>query len=355
MAKWGEGDPRWIVEERPDAINVNNWHWTEKNACAWSQNKIRELFTNLVIKGDEYECKISEPEKVEGEAVANNRKGKLIFFYEWNIVLKWSCPRKNSDKKKIEGKINIPNLSEENEISEVDIEITLSDSSDEGEKVKHFLHTQGKNVIREKLQNYVSGLKQEFTKGMILPKKDQCPNEKMNQLTSGFNVKMQMNAAVTNTTNKSTGVKISTTAVKQQQKFMCRAEEFYNVMTSPEMATAFTKSAVKLDAVKGGKFEFFGGNISGEFVELSPTKIVQKWRCKAWPDGHYSNVTFDIAEKSDHTEVNVTQTAKSHRRKRTGIGIIGMLSKELLVLDTLCDSFTIILHCTKNNVVYRAT
>lgn len=27
MAKWGEGDPRWIVEERPDAKNVNNWHW----------------------------------------------------------------------------------------------------------------------------------------------------------------------------------------------------------------------------------------------------------------------------------------------------------------------------------------
>lgn len=27
MAKWGHGDPRWIVEERPDATNVNNWHW----------------------------------------------------------------------------------------------------------------------------------------------------------------------------------------------------------------------------------------------------------------------------------------------------------------------------------------
>lgn len=27
MAKWGEGDPRWIVEERADAKNVNNWHW----------------------------------------------------------------------------------------------------------------------------------------------------------------------------------------------------------------------------------------------------------------------------------------------------------------------------------------
>ena len=32
---------RWIVEERPDATNVNNWHWTEKNADAWSKAKIK--------------------------------------------------------------------------------------------------------------------------------------------------------------------------------------------------------------------------------------------------------------------------------------------------------------------------
>ena len=41
MAKWGEGDPRWIVEERPDATNVNNWHWTEKNADHWSKQKFK--------------------------------------------------------------------------------------------------------------------------------------------------------------------------------------------------------------------------------------------------------------------------------------------------------------------------
>lgn len=64
---------------------------------------------------------MSEVEKCEGEAVANNRKGKLIFFYEWNIVLKWTSLGKSN--KNIEGKINIPNLSEENDISEVDVSI----------------------------------------------------------------------------------------------------------------------------------------------------------------------------------------------------------------------------------------
>ncbi|KAL3208681.1 hypothetical protein MRX96_052493 [Rhipicephalus microplus] len=49
MAKWGEGDPRWIVEERPDATNVNNWHWTEKNASYWSKDKLTELLTNIEV------------------------------------------------------------------------------------------------------------------------------------------------------------------------------------------------------------------------------------------------------------------------------------------------------------------
>ena len=47
MANWGEGDPRWIVEERPDATNVNNWHWTEKNADAWSKAKIKVWISRI--------------------------------------------------------------------------------------------------------------------------------------------------------------------------------------------------------------------------------------------------------------------------------------------------------------------
>ncbi|KYM77841.1 Activator of 90 kDa heat shock protein ATPase like protein 1 [Atta colombica] len=308
MAKWGEGDPRWIVEERPDATNVNNWHWTEKNACAWSQEKLKELFINFKIEGEGVLCKITEMEKCEGEAIANNRKGKLIFFYEWNIVLKWISDGNSS--KDIEGKINIPNLSEENDISEVDIEVTLKDSTDEGEKVKQFLHTKGKDAIREKLKKYVSSLKEEFTKGMILPKKDNDKEkENISNITSGFNIKMQMNAAMTPTNNnKTANCKISTTTIKQNVKFQCRADEFYNVLSSIEMVQAFTKNPVKLEPKKNGQFELFGGNIHGEFIEITPTKIIQKWRCKQWPSGHFSDVTIDICEKNDHTEVNLTQS-----------------------------------------------
>ena len=35
------------------------------------------------------ECTVKELKKIEGEASANNRKGKLIFFYEWEITGEW--------------------------------------------------------------------------------------------------------------------------------------------------------------------------------------------------------------------------------------------------------------------------
>lgn len=52
MAKLGEGDPRWIVEERADAKNVNNWHWSDKDATGWSINKIKELLKGSKIEND---------------------------------------------------------------------------------------------------------------------------------------------------------------------------------------------------------------------------------------------------------------------------------------------------------------
>ena len=62
MAKWGEGDPRWIVEERPDATNVNNWHWTEKNADQWSKAKLRVSFIHFLLKDmfQNYLCSLNK-------------------------------------------------------------------------------------------------------------------------------------------------------------------------------------------------------------------------------------------------------------------------------------------------------
>jgi len=313
MAKWGEGDPRWIVEERPDATNVNNWHWTEKNACAWSQEKLKDLLLGLCIKSDLAEVWLTDMDKIEGEAVANNRKGKLIFFYEWDMTIAWKGRINGGEFKEIEGKINIPNLSEENDVSEVEVNISLKEGSSEGEIIKEFLYHHGREKIREKLQEYIVSLKEEFSKGMILPKKDQEPKEtqdtQIKNLSSGFSKKVQVNQQTTNNTDIGKGLKIETNVMKIHQSFVCMGSELYQALTIPEMVSAFTNGPVKLEAKKGGRFELFGGNIHGDFVELVENKkIVQRWRSKWWPAEHYSTVTLEIEQKDDHTELTLTQS-----------------------------------------------
>ncbi|KPJ10114.1 Activator of 90 kDa heat shock protein ATPase-like 1 [Papilio machaon] len=339
MAKWGEGDPRWIVEERPDATNVNNWHWTEKNAGPWSKDRLKELLNNLIIAQNGIDCKVTEVEKVDGEASANNRKGKLIFFYEWDIKLKWEgrlagaselvkgevhIPNLSEENdvsevdwegrlagasELVKGEVHIPNLSEENDVSEVDMTVTIKGSGEEAQRVKSFMHNVGRDEIRKQLKEYIRSLKEEFSKGLILPKKGETSvkPDSVSTITSGFNKKINMEPVVS-TEKKQIGCKLDTKTIELTETFQCRAEEFYNAMTRIEMVTAFTQGHVKMDPEKGGKFALFGGNVTGEFKELVPgKKIVQYWRYKQWPEQHFSEVTFTIDEKDDHTLVTLKQ------------------------------------------------
>lgn len=176
------------------------------------------------------------------------------------------------------------------------IQIQLKDPDEEGERLRQIMLKDGKSFVREQLGKYVAGLKLEFSKGMILPKKDEAKPDQIKTLASGFNKKINMTPIVAE--KKTVGLKIDTTTINQTHKFQCTAEEFYNALTRVEMVTAFTRGHVKLDPIKGGKFELFGGNISGTFEELVPNKtIIKRWRYKQWPEGHYSLVTINIDQK----------------------------------------------------------
>uniref|UniRef100_U5EP77 Putative response to stress n=1 Tax=Corethrella appendiculata TaxID=1370023 RepID=U5EP77_9DIPT len=321
MAKWGEGDPRWIVEERPDATNVNNWHWTEKNATHWSKDKLKSLFIDFKISEADCQCTVYELEKIDGEATANNRKGKLIFFYDWSLELKWRGTLKNDETTLTEGKITIPNLSEENDVDEIDIQVTINESNEISEKIKLFMYNIGRDRLRKQVAAYVKSLKEDFAKGLILPKKDDpnaatqtaIKNEKnVSNITSGFNKKISMNPIEQpkkQPDTKSVGCKLDVKTLNFAEKFQCTAKELYEALTRVDMVTAFTRGHVKLDLYKGGEFVLFGGNISGKFDEIVPNKkITQTWRYKQWPTGHYSNVVMEFEQMDDHTVLKLTQT-----------------------------------------------
>jgi len=110
-----------------------------------------------------------------------------------------------------------------------------------------------------------------------------------------------------------TGTKVSlvnVTTVTDTEEFRTTAVELFQTFTDPQRIAAFTRSPPSLfeGAKKGGKFELFGGNVSGEFTELEePTKLVQLWRLKQWPTGHYSKleITFDQNDQDAVTVMRV--------------------------------------------------
>lgn len=95
MAKWGEGDPRWLVESREDGKNVNGWHWSEENKLAWSKQRLAELVpgAEAAEAGDAGWCaRVTAVESVTGEAMLTTRKGNKRFaFYDLKLTLAWEA------------------------------------------------------------------------------------------------------------------------------------------------------------------------------------------------------------------------------------------------------------------------
>jgi activator of HSP90 ATPase len=100
------------------------------------------------------------------------------------------------------------------------------------------------------------------------------------------------------------------TTLTDSTEFRTTAAELYATFTDPSRITAFMRSAplVFEGAKPGGKFELFGGNVTGQYTELEePKKIVQKWRLAQWPNGHYSTlkIQFDQNNEDHVTVMNV--------------------------------------------------
>jgi len=299
------------VEERPDATNVNNWHWTEKNACQWSKDKLKELLVDFNIETTMGTCRITELEKCEGDASANNRKAKIIIFFEWEIRLKWKAKLNNTEGDRIDGTIEIPNLSDENGIDDLDITFQTDSRGENADLLKQVLRTEATEKVQGQLAKYIQALKDEFTQGMILPKKDSSMSS-VNASASNLDEKGKSAAranglAQLSETKKSPG-NLKFGKVQSSTTMKCTAQEVYMALTVPGMFAAFTNGSGKVDPKVGGSFEMVGGNVHGTFLELEePQKIVQEWRFKHWPSGVTSKVTFTISQDADNAQITVNQ------------------------------------------------
>jgi activator of HSP90 ATPase len=82
----------------------------------------------------------------------------------------------------------------------------------------------------------------------------------------------------------------------------------YNALMNEKKHSQFTGERAKIRAKAGAPFSCYDGYITGITLELEPAKrIVQVWRSRNWPDGHYSIVTFALFKKSGGTQLRFKQ------------------------------------------------
>lgn len=184
----------------------------------------------------------------------------------------------------------------------VQFDITLYSETPEKSAVKDLVRAKITSQIREHLQKLPAALIAEHGKDL-----QHAPGSNP---SSGFSTPKQIvensgankSSSVSkpaSTSADSTGYSVNVSTVTDESEYRTTAAELYTTFTDPQRITAFTRSAplVFEGARPGGKFELFGGNVSGEYTELeSPTRIVEKWRLAQWPAGHYSTLKIQFKQ-----------------------------------------------------------
>lgn len=313
MAKYGEGDKRWIVEDRPDGTNVHNWHWAETDCLEWSRNQLTKSLSYLPILTGEggLFIKTKKVEKVEGEAYVNIRKGKIIPGYELTVSIPWEGEVKDENGNSIlksEGSVEIPYIADENAGEDPEVKVTVKDEGPIGKRLKDAFLAKGKPVILDKIKGYVESM----AKGG--PCKDDLEAKKVAPKTTAAGGGEAQKAAATATAVVKKEVKNEEKkgfkTIKLTERFSCRAVDMYEILMDENRWKGFTQSNAKISKNVGGEFSIFDGSVTGTNVELQEGKlIVQKWRFGSWPDGVFSTVKLTFEEPEPGvTIVKLVQT-----------------------------------------------
>ena len=161
MAKWGEGDSRWIVQERDDGTNPNAWHWVERNLFKWSEEKLTELLVGVDLNVPVVEgyAKITTLTKFEGDSSVSTRKGgKKFGCFDLSFTLKWSGRAATSsaedlddDDVEVKGEIKVKEFCSTNDEDEYEYTVSVSDGKSE---VKELLKSRVEKTVEATLLPY---------------------------------------------------------------------------------------------------------------------------------------------------------------------------------------------------------
>jgi len=89
---------------------------------------------------------------------------------------------------------------------------------------------------------------------------------------------------------------MKTKTITQTVTLPARPSAVFAALMQQKKHREFTGASARIVAKVGGAFQCYQGYVTGITLDLVPPKrIVQAWRGRDWPKGHYSIVTFAMS------------------------------------------------------------
>ncbi|KAI9019368.1 activator of Hsp90 ATPase [Phycomyces nitens] len=291
--------------------NVNNCHWVNKNCVKWAETYFTDKIVGTEVTKDKNTVKITALETITGDVDLNQRKGKLITIFDVALTYAWKGTL--ADGTEVSGKIFIPEVAHDTDSDDYVFDVTIDEDKPAKHVVRGLIKKELGPVLSEKLARFSDDLIKQHSSdvyidpsqlGQAAPPRAAHPGAKEHSAT-------HINTSTTSTTSTSSPAPktVNTTTIKDTTEFLTSAKELYNTLLDPGRASIWSRGPAKIADKVGTKFEFFNGNVTGEIKELEPEKkIVQSWRLKSWPQGHYSTVTITLDQTNDCVKLHMQQT-----------------------------------------------
>jgi len=96
--------------------------------------------------------------------------------------------------------------------------------------------------------------------------------------------------------------------VRQEVWFNAPTDAVFNALFDAAQFAAMSGAPARNNAIRGGKFSYFGGMVEGaNFEVLPPSLVVQSWRLRHWPRDCFSIVASRLNDESGGTRFLLQQ------------------------------------------------
>ncbi|KAI9244262.1 activator of Hsp90 ATPase [Helicostylum pulchrum] len=243
-----------------------------------------------------------------GDVDLNQRKGKIITIYDVVLKLEWAGTL--ADGTEITGTIHVPEIAHDTDSDDYVFEIAINDDSNAKQAIKEVVRKGLTPLMIKEFEKFSAAMIKENCEDVYIESdKMGAPTPPRLATTKENSSSTKFGSGTTTTAAETPAKKVNTTSLTETTEFQTSAHELYETLTDIQRAQVWTRGPVQLSKEVGSKFEFFGGNVSGEMLELVPDKkIVQTWRLRSWPAGHFSKVTLEFDQGSDCVTLKMHQT-----------------------------------------------